>query len=193
VDDGAVGGRGRYGPAVTAPTRYVALLRGINLGKARQVGMPRLVEVLTAQGHENVRTHLRSGNVVLDSPLAEEELAEDLARAIEKEFGFAVPVVVRTGEELAAVVAGDPFATVATDPARYLVTFLPQPPDPAAVDALPPAEGGEYLVRGRELYLWLPDGIQKTPLASWKWDRLLGRPGTARNWNTVVRLAELAG
>lgn len=176
-----------------APTRYVALLRGINLGKARQVGMPRLVEVLSARGHGNVRTHLRSGNVVLDSPLAEAALAADLSAAIEEEFGFAVPVVVRTGAELAAVVAGDPFATVATDPARYLVTFMAEPPDPAAVDALPPADGGEYLVRGRELYLWLPDGIQRTPLASWKWDRLLGRPGTARNWNTVVRLAELAG
>jgi uncharacterized protein (DUF1697 family) len=190
----AAPGPRRYGPSVTAaPTRYVALLRGINLGKARQVGMPRLAEVLSARGHENVRTHLRSGNVVLDSPLAEEELADDLSGAIEKEFGFAVPVVIRTGAEMAAVVAGDPFATIATDPARYLVTFMARPPDPAAVDALPPADSGEYLVRGRELYLWLPDGIQNTPLASWKWDRLLGRSGTARNWNTVVRLAELAG
>ena len=176
-----------------SPTRYVALLRGINLGTARQVGMPRLAELLGARGYENVRTHLRSGNVVLDSPLAEAELAADLSTAIGEEFGFDVPVVVRTGQELAAVVAGDPFATVATDPARYLVTFMAEPPDPAAVDALPPAEGGgEYLIRGRELYLWLPDGIQNSPLASWKWDRLIGRPGAARNWNTVVRLAELA-
>ena len=128
-------------------TRYVALLRGINLGKAHQVGMPRLVELLTERGHGNVRTHLRSGNVVLDSALGEPELAADLSAAIEKEFGFAVPVVVRTGAELAAVVTGDPFATVATDPARYLVTFMAEPPDPAAVDALPPADGGDYLVR----------------------------------------------
>jgi uncharacterized protein (DUF1697 family) len=173
-------------------TRYVALLRGINLGRARQVDMPRLREVIAARGHDEVRTHLRSGNVVLDSAMVEAELAADLAEAIGDAFGFEVPVVVRTGEELAAVVSGDPFATVATDPARYLVTFMAEPPDPAQVDALPPAEDGDYLVRGRELYLWLPDGIQNTPLASWKWDRLLGRPGTSRNWNTVVRLAELA-
>ncbi len=173
-------------------TRYVALLRGTNLGRARQVDMTRLREILTARGHAAVRTHLRSGNVVLDSPLTEAELAEDLTTAVGAEFGFDVPVVVRTGTELAAVVAGDPFATVATDPARYLVTFMAEPPDPAAVDALPRAERGDYLVRGRELYLWLPDGIQNTPLASWKWDRLINRPGTARNWNTVVRLAALA-
>ena len=122
--------------------RYVALLRGINVGKARQIGMPRLAEVLTARGHENVRTHLRSGNVVLDSPLEEAELVADLEKAIEKEFGFAVPVIVRTGEELAAVIAGDPFTTIAGDPARYLVTFLPEPPAADKVDALPPAEGG---------------------------------------------------
>ena len=176
-----------------ASTRYVALLRGINVGKAHQLGMPRLVELLTERGHDNVRTHLRSGNVVLDSGLSEGALATDVTAAIEQEFGFDVPVVVRTGAQMAAVVAGDPFATVATDPARYLVTFLPSPPAPDRVDALPPVEGGgEYLVRGRELYLWLPDGIAGTPLASWKWDRLLGVPGTARNWNTVRRLAELA-
>jgi uncharacterized protein (DUF1697 family) len=175
-------------------TRYVALLRGINLGRARQVDMPRLRRLLTARGHADVQTHLRSGNVVLDSPMTETELAADLAGAIEGEFGFAVPVVVRTGAQMRAVVTGDPFATVATDPARYLVTFMAEPPDPARVDGLPPAEGGgEYLVRGRELYLWLPDGIQGTPLASWKWDALLGRPGTSRNWNTVTKLAELAG
>jgi uncharacterized protein (DUF1697 family) len=174
-------------------TTYVALLRGINLGKARQVAMPRLTEVLTARGYADVRTQLRSGNVVLTSRLGEAKLAADLSAAIEEEFGFAVPVVVRTGQEMAAVVAGDPFATEATDPARYLVTFLPEPPDPARVDALPKAEGGgDYLVRGRELYLWLPDGIQNTPLASWRWDTLIGVPGTARNWNTVRKLAELS-
>jgi uncharacterized protein (DUF1697 family) len=173
-------------------TRYVVLLRGINLGRARQVGMPRLREVLTERGHGSVRTHLRSGNVILDSGLGEQQLAADVREAIEAEFGFEVPVVVRTGKELAAVVAGDPFATEATDPARYLVTFLSDAPPRDAVDALPRADVGAYLVRGRELYLWLPDGIQNTPLAAWRWDRLLGVPGTARNWRTVTALAALA-
>jgi uncharacterized protein (DUF1697 family) len=177
----------------SSPTRWVALLRGINVGRARQIGMPRLAELLTDRGHANVRTLLRSGNVVLDSPLSEAELVADLEKAIEEEFGWAVPVVVRTGKELAAVIAGDPFATLATDPARYLVTFLPEPPAQDLVDALPPVEGGgEYLIRGRELYLWLPEGIANTPLGAWKWDRLLGVAGTGRNWNTVLKLGELS-
>jgi uncharacterized protein (DUF1697 family) len=177
---------------VAASTRYVVLLRGINLGRAHQLAMPRLRELLTERGYDSVRTHLRSGNVVLDSTLGEKKLAADISGAIEAEFGFPVPVVVRTGEEIAAVVAGDPFATEATDPARYLVTFMAEAPPRDKVDALPKADHGDYLVRGRELYLWLPDGITNTPLAAWKWDRLLGIPGTARNWNTVVKLAELA-
>lgn len=174
------------------PTRYVALLRGVNVGKARQIPMPRLAQILRERGHQAVRTHLRSGNVVLASPMSEAELAADVHRAIQDEFGFDVPVVVRTGAEMAAVVAGDPFATEAADPARYLVTFLPQPPAPDRIDALPAADVGDYLVRGRELYLWLPDGVANTPLATWKWDRLLGVAGTGRNWNTVTALAELS-
>jgi uncharacterized protein (DUF1697 family) len=174
------------------PTRWVALLRGINLGRARQVDMPRLREVLGAAGHANVRTHLRSGNVVLDSPQAEPELAAELSRVIEGEFGFPVAVVIRSGAEVAAVVRDDPLGDVATDPARYAVTFMAHPPDPDRVAARPPADSGRYVVRGRELFLWLPDGFARTPLAAWDWDALLGVPGTTRNWNTVSKLAALA-
>ena len=170
----------------------MALLRGINLGRARQVDMPRLREVLTARGHGGVRTHLRSGNVVLDSSLSEAELAADVTAAMRQEFGMDVAVVVRTGAEMAAVVTADPLGDVVTDPARYVVSFMAEPPDDDRVAALPAADRGEYRVQGRELYLWLPDGMQGTPLASWNWDRLLGRPGTMRNWNTVTKLADLA-
>jgi uncharacterized protein (DUF1697 family) len=177
----------------SAPTRFVVLLRAINVGKARRVAMPRLREILTELGHGRVVTHLNSGNVLLDSPLPEAELAADVSTAIEKEFGFAVPVVLRTSEELAGVLAHDPFGDTATDPSRYSVTFLPEEPAAELVEALPPAEGpGEYAVHGRELYLWLPDGMSNSPMALWKWDRLLGTAGTNRNWNTVRRLVELA-
>jgi uncharacterized protein (DUF1697 family) len=176
-----------------ASTRYVALLRGINVGKARQVDMPRLREVLTGLGYDEVRTHLRSGNVLLDSPLPESDLTAELATAIEKEFGFAVPVVVRTAAELAAVLAADPFGKVATDSSRYSVTFLPEAPAKSLIADLPAAEDGEYVVRGRELFLWLPGGMASAPMAKWPWDRLLGVAGTNRNWNTVTKLVELTG
>lgn len=173
-------------------TRYVALLRGINVGSSRRIAMPALREALAARGFEGVRTLLASGNVVLDSALPEAELAPALTKAIKEDFALDVPVVLRTGKELAEVLAADPFGDVATDPSRYSVTFLPEPPHRDRVAELPQAEGGEYVVRGRELFLWLPDGMARSVMATWKWDRMLGVAGTNRNWNTVAKLADLA-
>ena len=173
-------------------TRYVALLRAINLGATRRVSMPRLREVLTERGFGAVRTHLASGNVLLDSSLPEAELAAELSRAIDEEFSLDVPVIIRTADELAEVLAADPLGSVATDPSRYSVTFFPEPPDPDRVAAVPPAVEGEYVLRGREIYLWLPAGIHASAMGSWKWDRLLGVAGTNRNWNTVRKLVELS-
>jgi hypothetical protein len=112
--------------------------------------------------------------------------------------GSAGCVVVSTGavdalteRELAAVLAHDPLGPSVTDPSRYSVTFLPALPDPDRVAALPPPDGGEYALHGRELYLWLPDGMARSPMGTWPWDRLLGVAGTNRNWNTVRKLVEL--
>ena len=175
-------------------TRCVALLRGINVGKARQVDMTRLREVLGARGHTDVRTHLRSGNVVLDTGLAEGDLVRDVEAAVREEFGFDVPVVVRTAAALAEVIAADPLGDVATDPARYLVTFLPVAPAAERLASLPPEpEDDRFRVLGRELYQWLPGGVLGSATSGWRWGELLGVTGTARNWNTVRRLAELAG
>lgn len=173
-------------------TQYVALLRAVNLGTTRRVAMPVLREVLTARGYGAVRTHLASGNVLLESPLPGPELAADLSAAIADHFALDVPVVVRTADELAAVLAADPLGHVATDPARYAVTFYAEPLDPERVAALPPAGSGDVAVRGRELYAWLPDGLQHSRAAGRTWDQLIGATGTTRNWNTVRKLVELS-
>ena len=173
--------------------RAVALLRGINVGGKHKLPMADLKEVAAGLGWTDVETYVQSGNLLFaTSARSEAAVRRALEAALAERFGFEVPVVVRTGAEMAAVVAADPFGDIATDGARYTVTFLPRPPDPDRVAALPPAERGQYRVAGRELYLWLPDGIAGTPLASWRWDTLLAVPGTTRNWNTVTTLAELA-
>ncbi|MGY1828149.1 MULTISPECIES: DUF1697 domain-containing protein [unclassified Blastococcus] len=100
-------------------------------------------------------------------------------------------VVVRTAEQLADVLAADPLGHVATNPARYSVTFFAEPLDPDRVAALPPAEGWEYVPRGREVYVWLPDGVQSDRRTERTWTQLLGATGTNRNWNTVRKLVEL--
>jgi uncharacterized protein (DUF1697 family) len=188
----ATAGAGGLPSAVVS--RFVLLLRGINLGRTRRIGMGPLRDLLSARGYDGVRTLLQSGNVVLDTERTAAALVGDVEQALEAEFGFPVPVVVRTGAELAAVLAADPLAGTWTDPARYLVTFLAAEPDPALVAALPAADPGDgaYGLVGRELYLWLPDGVSVSPIGKWRWDQLIGVSGTARNWTTVGKLATMA-
>lgn len=175
-------------------TRYAVLLRGVNLGPTRRVPMAELREALGAAGHEDVRTVLASGNVVLSSELDPEALRRDVEARIAERFGIEVPVVVRTRDELTAVVADHPLADVADEPRRLQVTFLSEPVDEATARelealAVPP----EALVsRGRELHTWHPDGIGRSALAL----ALTRRPSsdvvaTSRNWATVTKLLAL--
>ena len=174
--------------------RLVVLLRGVNLVSHNRVSMPELRQSLAEAGFEDVETYLQSGNVVLASDLAPEQLASAVARLVAERFGLDVGVVVRTRAELAKVVARNPLGRLATDPKRYQVTFLDGEPDPDALQALEGvAVGGERLVcKGRELYTWHPDGIGRSKLARLLSGKSLGVTATTRNWSTVTSLLELA-
>jgi uncharacterized protein (DUF1697 family) len=174
--------------------RQIALLRGINLAGRRRVGMGDLRDLLTRLGYRDVRTHLQSGNVILASDAAPEELERALSEQIAANLGVATDVLVRTRDELADVVARNPLRDVADDPRRYQVNFLSAELDAgrarelAALDLAP--ERCE--VSGREIYAWHPNGIQRSPLAKELSERRLGVTLTARNWSTVTKLLELA-
>ncbi|HWT24863.1 MAG TPA: DUF1697 domain-containing protein [Solirubrobacteraceae bacterium] len=176
--------------------QLVALLRGINLAKSRRIAMADLRALLEEQGFEAVRTHLQSGNVVLASDDAPDAVAAAIAAAIEERAGMSVDVVVRTADELAAVVAANPLAGVASDGARHVVAFLRNEPDAAALRALAEEDFGpeRFEARGREIYAWCPNGLQKSPLLKAIGARLGKAPQTAtvRNWNTVTKLAAMA-
>jgi uncharacterized protein (DUF1697 family) len=176
-------------------TRYVVLLRGVNLGPHRRVPMADLRALLGEAGHGDVRTLLASGNVVLTSDLEPDALRRDVEERMAARFGMEVPVVVRTRDELAAVVADHPLRDVADEPRRLQVTFLSEPVDATAVRELEAlAVAPEALVvRGRELHTWHPDGIGRSALAL----ALTRRPArgvvaTSRNWATVTKLLALA-
>jgi uncharacterized protein (DUF1697 family) len=174
-------------------TRYALLLRGINVGRAHRVAMADLRALLQGEGHGEARTLLQSGNVVLDSDLPAEELAGSVARALEGRFGFAIGTVVRTRDELLAVVAGDPLGSVVGDPARYVVSFFAGQVPADLGERLRAVDPGddEYAIDGRELYLWCPHGQLQSPLAAALAKHRGGPVGTARNWRTVLKLAEL--
>jgi uncharacterized protein (DUF1697 family) len=174
--------------------RQVALLRGINLGPNRRIAMQALRELLTGAGFEQVKTYVQSGNVVLSTELAPDELERDCERLISAEFGFDVDVVVRTRDELAEVIARNPLGGVADDPKRYQVSFLSDELAPDRVEALAAAavEPERFVAIGRELYGWHPEGVARSRL----WTKLagpgLGVKATARNWTTVATLLAMA-
>src|SRR5215212_1650324 len=147
------------------PTQ-IALLRGINLGPNRRIAMGELRELLAGHGYGDVRTLLQSGNVVLTTRLGPEKLARTLERQIAEGLGVDPAVIVRSCDELAAVIERNPLRDVADDPKRHTVYFLSGEPDADAVRSLERADVAPeaFAAAGHELYTWHPDGIQKSPL-----------------------------
>jgi uncharacterized protein (DUF1697 family) len=174
--------------------RHVVLLRGINLGPRNRVAMPALREALEEAGFENVRTHLQSGNVVLESSAKPEAVLQEVERVISERFGLEIAVVVRTRAQLAAVVKRNPLGKVATEPKRYQVSFLSEKLPAKVVRELEAvaAPGEQVVAAGREVYAWHPDTIARSKLWAKLAGKDLGVTATARNWATVEALLALA-
>jgi len=175
--------------------RRIALLRGINLGSRRRVAMAELRELVEGLGYEDVATHLQSGNVVLTGAERPERVARRMEEAIAERFGFDVDVVVRTGAQLRAAVEANPFSDESADGARLLVLFLGADPDPEAVRGLDDERAGDDRIRARrrEIYVWCPGGVRRSPGLAEIERRRLGVTATARNWNTVLKLRAMLG
>ncbi len=174
---------------------HAAFLRGINVGRNKRIAMADLRSLAAELGFTDVRTHLASGNLLLTSTDAEQDLVSALEDGISGRFDLDVRVVVRSRDELARVVASNPLADVVTDPARHLVTFLSHAPADDAVAKLREADIGDeqFAVVGRDVHVWLPIGVQDATLTHAYLERALGVTATRRNWNTVTKLVELAG
>jgi uncharacterized protein (DUF1697 family) len=173
--------------------RYVALLRGINIGSRNRVAMGELRGALEEAGFKDVQTHLQSGNVVLESRAKPESVGRKAEKVIAEHFGLEITVVVRSRAELARIVKRNPLGKVATDPKRYQVTFLSARLNAKVVQELEEAAAPEeqVVVVGREVYAWHPKTIARSKL----WTKLAGKglgvTGTSRNWATVEALLAL--
>ena len=175
--------------------QFVALLRGVNVGKAKRVPMADLRALLAALGYDGVSTVLNSGNAVFraagGTPARH---AAAIAAAIAGRLHVEVPVVVKSARQLAAIVDDNPLADDAADPSRLLVAFVQEPASLAGLGAVqekvvPPERF--HIGRGAA-YLLCANGL----LGSAAGEALLGRAGrsaTTRNWATVLRLHALAG
>jgi uncharacterized protein (DUF1697 family) len=169
--------------------RQIALLRGINVGGNKKVAMAALREVFAGLGYTNVKTYVNSGNVVFSGRKA---TPAKLEQAIEAEFGFGVAVVLRTRDEIAQVLADDPFGDLVDNPSRCFVLFADRELDPRKVEGLEAGPGERIAIRSREIHLWLPEGVQGSKLLKAVTEKRVGATLTSRNWRTVGKLLEIA-
>jgi uncharacterized protein (DUF1697 family) len=176
-------------------TRYALLLRGVNVGTKNSLPMAELRAMLTKVGCTGVRTHAQSGNAVFETKLAEASLTKAIERALEVYMGRPIATTLRTRDQMKAIVAGNPFAKVATKPAYLCVTFLSSVPTKAEVAPLHAQEWKPELfkVAGEEIYTWHPNGQGRSPLAAALGRLPLRGAVTTRNWNTVLNLLEMLG
>ena len=164
---------------------FVGLLRAVNVGGTGKLPMARLRELCAEIGLRNVTTYIQSGNVVFESALAEPKVKARLEKALEAELGKPSAAILRSAEDLAAVVKRNPFPGAA--PNQLLIVFLDEAPVKGALaDARIP--GREVMkLDGRELFIHFPDGMGSSKLRV-----PFAATGTGRNLNTVVKLAEMA-
>lgn len=171
---------------------YIALFRGINVGKTRSLPMKDLVLILEDLGFEDVKTYIQSGNVVFQSDHAcSAKDAEVISAAVEEAFGFRPNVMLLDKSQLDDAMARNPFPT---DEGKFLHFFFlaaePDHPDLDALNAIK-TETEQFSLDGRVFYLYTPDGFGKSKLAE-RAERKLGVPATGRNFNTVRKLLEMA-
>ena len=174
---------------------YIALLRGINVSGHKLIKMERLRAALEDLGFDDFRTYIQSGNIVFNATKqSADSLAKKIAGKIFDDFGFSVPVLIRTAAEMAAVVQENPFLMEAgIDESKLHVTFLSdQAPSSAEKTlALLAAKSERFKICGREIYLCLPDGYGNTKLSNSAIEKKLSVQATTRNWKTVNVLSAM--
>ena len=179
---------------------YAALLRAVNVGGTGKLPMADLRKLLEKLGFRNIATYIQSGNAVFDAAGTATQVSEKLAAGLQKLAGAPVEVMIRTHQELARIIAENPFAAeAAADGARVHVVFLAGPASKGAMEGLDrivaqyPARRDRFQVAGATVYLHLPDGAGESKFTGKMMDRALGVKATVRNWNTVLKLHAMSG
>jgi uncharacterized protein (DUF1697 family) len=182
---------------VKARITYIALLRGINVGGHKPVAMSDLRAMLAKLGFEDARSILQSGNLIFGGDArASGELEKLLEAEAGKRLGLQADFLIRTAKQWKTIVARNPFRDEAErDPGHLVVMFLKGIPKANDVKAARDAIVGRETIRadGRQMYIVYPDGIGRSRLTNVLLEKKLGIRGTARNWNTVLKLAAVAG
>jgi uncharacterized protein (DUF1697 family) len=162
----------------------------VNVGGKNKVSMSALRSLMESLGHTDVTTYIQSGNVVFTA--GSDVAPQSIERAIQRKFGLDVTVVLRTRAALKKIVKANPFSGV--ELSKVHVGFMAAKPKPGSVADLDATqfEPEAFVIKGSDLYLYLPNGMGRTKLPAYL-DRRIKTPTTVRTWNTVLKLLELAG
>ena len=172
--------------------RFLVMPSGINVGSRNRVPMAELRSLLVDEGYLEVATVLQSGNVIVSAESSgPDQVAASVQRLLSDRFDVNVPCVTRTAEQVRTVLDRNPLQQVVTDGSRYLVNFLSEKPDPDAADALLAQDHSPEVlaIEATEAYVWTPDGVKAMTLSYAHLERRLGVVATARNWNTLQKIA----
>ena len=172
-------------------TAWVALVRGVNVGGGNRLPMAELRASIESLGYDDVTTYIQSGNVVFCTDEAEHDIVDRIRAVVADRHGLSVPVVVRAGDELAGLADRHPFAADGIDPKLLHVAFLDRRPDVAGGPDPDRWLPDRWAVAGRELFLAYPGGSARSKMTIDQFERPWGVTATARNLNTIVKLADL--
>jgi uncharacterized protein (DUF1697 family) len=176
-------------------TAYVALLRGINVGRHRRVAMADIKKALAVAGHSDVTSVLQSGNLLLpEVGIAAARLETAIETALSDRLGLDIDVIVRSARALEKVLGTNPFRKRDVDPNELFVAFLKKRPPRSAVSNLEHATFGEdeFVLAGTEIYLRYPNGLGRSKMSAAFFERALSTRATVRNWRVINRLVELS-
>ena len=176
-------------------TRFVSLFRGINVGGNKSVRMDALKELHESLGLQRVETYIQSGNVVFTSEDAiPVQLSRQIEEAFEHKFGFLSKVMVRSADEFNMTIENNPFKDQPMKETKWVVVmFLAREPISTALEDIQKTYSGpeELHLTGQEVYIYYPQGIGPSKLTNTFLEKKLKTMGTARNWNTVLRLQKM--
>jgi uncharacterized protein (DUF1697 family) len=177
--------------------KYISILRGINVSGQKKINMTDLKSLYELLGFQNVVTYIQSGNVIFDAAVTNKtDLKARIEKTIEEKYEFHVPVEIRTNHEMSNIIKNCPFGSVdlVEDGTKILVTFLSSKPSEAMVSDIQKyvVAPEKLVIRGKEVYLYCPNGYGKSKLSNTFLEHKLGVEATTRNWKSLHKLNELS-
>ena len=177
--------------------RYISILRGINVSGHKKIKMVDLKSLYELLGFQNVATYIQSGNVIFDAAINNKaDLKAKIEEAIDRRYKFHVPLEIRTYREIGDIIENCPFGSVdlVEDGTKVLVTFLSSTPPKVRVSDIQKhvVAPEKLVVKGKEVYLYCPNGYGKSKLSNTFLEHKLGVEATTRNWKSIHKLYELS-